>query len=257
MYDIYATSLCFEQCPADKLPIQMVMPCAVLHFVLSGEGYINGKKVSKNSAFISFEETPMHYYPSEKDPWSYIYCNLRGNEVKKAFIDHGFPLGLHIRPFENATALWEILSLYQHLGEQQNSQVSQLIANAIFLLFAQQKYPFPAKSKQQQHVQQIQHYIDENYFKKITMEEIANKFYLNKNYMRTLFVQYLAISPKQYLQDVRMQRAKFLLSNTEESISLIALSVGYDDALLFSKMFTKYCNMSPLAYRTFMKQAQA
>ena len=87
------------------------------------------------------------------------------------------------------------------------------------------------------------------------MDEIANRFYLNKNYIRTLFVKYLSISPKQYLQQVRMQRAKFLLTNTEESITLIAHSVGYDDALLFSKMFTKYYSISPQAYRRFSKDA--
>lgn len=255
MYNIYTTNLRFEQCTADKEVIKMVIPYAVFHFVLSGEGYINGKKIAKNTAFISFEETPMHYYPSKNDPWSYIYCNLRGADVKKAFTEHGFQLGLTICHFENTNALWEILSLYQHFGESQNPNASQLIANAIFLLFEHQRLPLPAKNRQQQHVQQIQHYIDENYFKKITIEEIATKFYLNQNYIRTMFVKYLSISPKQYLQQVRMQRAKFLLTHTEESITLIARSVGYDDALLFSKMFTKYYNISPQAYRRFSKDA--
>ena len=257
MYDIFATELRFEQCSADKLPINMVMPQTVFHFILSGEGYINGKKLTKNTAFISFEETPMHYYPSKDDPWSYIYCNLRGADIKKAFTDHGFQLGLTICPFENTDALLELLSLYQHFGESQNPNAGQLIANAIFLLFEQQRPPATLKNRQQQHVQQIRHYIDENYFKKITIDEIASKFYLNKNYIRTMFVKQLSISPKQYLQQVRMQRAKFLLTNTEESITLIARSVGYDDALLFSKMFTKYYNLSPQAYRRFNKDANA
>ena len=81
------------------------------------------------------------------------------------------------------------------------------------------------------------------------MEGISSKFYLNKNYIRTLFSQYLGISPKQYIQKLRMQRAEFLLFSTDESISVVASSVGYNDALLFSKMFKRFYGISPTKYR--------
>ena len=105
------------------------------------------------------------------------------------------------------------------------------------------------QSKPMHHVAAIMNFIDENYDKRITIEEIANKFYLNKNYMRTLFVKQLGLSPKQYLQRVRMKRAAFLLIETESDVALIAKSVGYDDALLFSKMFKQYWGVSPVQYR--------
>ena len=82
MYDIYATELAFEQCASDKPEINVMIPYAVCHFVLSGEGFINGKKVGANTVFISFEDTHMHYYPCREHPWSYIYLRLRGTEVK-------------------------------------------------------------------------------------------------------------------------------------------------------------------------------
>ena len=55
--------------------------------------------------------------------------------------------------------------------------------------------------------------------------------------------------PKQFLQKTRMERAVFLLTETDGDISLIAKSVGYDDALLFSKMFKQYYGDSPKQYR--------
>ena len=118
-----------------------------------------------------------------------------------------------------------------------NPDAQKIIANALFLLFEERNQTLLHKSKPQQHVDQIKQYIEENYYKRITLEEVASSFYLNKNYIRTLFVQQLGISPKQYLQKIRFERAKFLLSFPEKSIKLIANSVGYEDPLLFSKIF--------------------
>ena len=83
MYNIYTTDMAFEQCAPDKNKIDCIIPYAVLHFVLSGEGYINGQKVTTGTVFISFENNRMNYYPSKNDPWSYIYVRLMGDEIKK------------------------------------------------------------------------------------------------------------------------------------------------------------------------------
>lgn len=249
MYDIYATDMVFEQCAKDKSEINMVIPYAVFHFVLSGEGYVNGKKVSSNMVFISFEENHMHYYPSRINPWHYIYFRVKGADIKKAFIEHGFHLDLTICPFENQEALFKVLALHEEFLDINNSDAQKIIANALFLLFEERNQTLLHKSKPQQHVDQIKQYIEENYYKRITLEEVASSFYLNKNYIRTLFVQQLGISPKQYLQKIRFERAKFLLSFPEKSIKLIANSVGYEDPLLFSKMFKQYYKCSPMQYR--------
>jgi AraC-like DNA-binding protein len=249
MYNIYTTDMAFEQCAPDKTKIDCIIPYSVLHFVLSGEGYINGQKVTTGTVFISFENNRMNYYPSKNDPWSYIYVRLMGDEIKKAFQEHNFNLGLSVVPFSDTESLFQILSLYQKLSYDGDPTAKKIIANAIFLLF-KKEYPIAlTKSMPRQHVERIAKFIKENYYKKLTIEEIAKKFYLNKNYIRTIFVEQMCISPKQYLQKIRMERAAFLLINTDEDISLIAKSVGYDDALLFSKMFKQHYSISPQKYR--------
>ena len=249
MYNIYITDMVFEQCAPDKPRIDSIIPYAVLHFVLSGEGYINGKKITKDTVFISFENNRMNYYPSESDPWSYIYVRLMGDEIKKAFQDHDFNFGLTVLPFSDTETLLQILSLYQKLSDNNDPSANKIIANTIFLLFRKKDPIALTKSIPARHVDRIAEFIKENYYKKITIEEIGKKFYLNRNYIRTIFVQQMGISPKQYLQKVRMERATFLLLRTDEDISLIAKSVGYDDALLFSKMFKHYYGISPQKYR--------
>ena len=249
MYDIYATEMMMEKCEASKPCIDIMVPYTVIHFVLSGEGYINGNKIGANTVFISYENSRMCYYPSKTDPWSYIYIRFQGREIKNAFIDHGFNLDLTIREFGDQRELFNILSLYQSLSNIDNPDFRQIIGNMIFLLFDERGKVSSIKGRQEQNAEQIKLFIDQNYYKKITVEGIASSFYLNKNYVCSLFVKQLGMSPKQYLQKVRMDRAGFLLSTTDEEIKLIANSVGYEDSLLFSKMFKSYYGVSPSQYR--------
>ena len=249
MYDMYASDLSIEQCAPDKSEIDVIIPCAVIHFVLSGEGFVNGQRLQKNTVFIAYSDCRMDYYPSKEDPWCYIYARLRGDDVEAAFLDHGFNLGLTVFPFDKTEDLLAIMDFYRQFEHLENSAIDKMVANLLFLLFDRKDDPNTRKNQALQHIEQIKQYIEENYYRHITMEGISSKFYLNKNYIRTLFSQYLGISPKQYIQKLRMQRAEFLLFSTDESISVVASSVGYNDALLFSKMFKRFYGISPTKYR--------
>ena len=87
MYDIYAYDMEFEQCESNKEHINIITPYAVIHYVLSGVGYVNGKKVSAGYAFFADKDTHIDYYPDKFDPWSYVYIRLKGEDVIKAFSD--------------------------------------------------------------------------------------------------------------------------------------------------------------------------
>ena len=249
MYDIYTMNLEYEACPSDKGKIDLVFPYTVLHFVLTGAGYVNGKRVCAPAVFVCLEENRMCYYPDESDPWSYVYFRVRGRGVREAFLDCGFPLEPAVLPFDRTDALYDLLALYHHLDGCPTPDTSTVIANAIFLLFQKKERALPEGGRTRRRAEEIRRYIDENYYRAITIDAIATHLYLNKNYLRTVFVRHYGLSPKQYLQRTRMQRAAFLLQSTEESVTLIATSVGYEDTLLFSRMFKKYFGASPRDYR--------
>ena len=123
------------------------------------------------------------------------------------------------------------------------------IANAVLLLFEKESDSSVEAGAQKQNAEKIKRFIDENYHKKITVNLVSDEFFLSKDYVRNLFIKFYGVSPKSYIQNVRMERAKKLLSKTQISIALIANSVGYDDPLLFSKMFKKYYSVSPSEFR--------
>ena len=249
MYEIYATDMEFEQCSPDKKRIRLVVPYAVIHYIISGSGTINGQKVTKGSAFVSSMYSYLDYYPDRNDPWSYIYIRLYGEGLKKAFNEVGFEEGAHVIPFTKQTELKSLLVLHKAIAASENQDRGKVIANALFMLHKEKDIDRETLGMQEHNAHMIKNYIDNNYFKKITVLDISEKFHLSKNYIRNLFVKYFDVSPKKYIQDKRMDRARILLLETNNSISTIALSVGYDDALLFSKMFSKHFSLSPQKYR--------
>ncbi len=257
MYEIYATDMEFEQCAANKERIKIMVPYTVIHYVLSGSGTINGQKIGEGFAFASSMNSFMDYYPDADDPWSYIYIRLYGDGVKKAFSEAGFEEGMSVMNFTKFEELKNLLALYKSVCASKNEEGAKLIANLLFMLHKEKNEEPSSESMQEKNVRTVKNYIDNNYYKKITVTDISDKFHLSKNYVRNLFVKYLGVSPKKYIQKKRMDRAKTLLLETDISISTVALSVGYDDALLFSKMFLKEFSRSPQKYRQHNRNAQS
>lgn len=92
-------------------------------------------------------------------------------------------------------------------------------------------------------------YIDENYMKKLTLEDVAQIVNLNPSYFSHTFKNEMKIPFSQYLNSVRIKQSQYLLENTNQTMQDIALEVGYESQHYFSKVFKNFTNLSPSAYR--------
>lgn len=91
--------------------------------------------------------------------------------------------------------------------------------------------------------------IEENYDQKLSLQDLAAKFYISGTYLSSLFKKTLGMSPIQYITNVRINRAHHLLSSTSEKISDIAAMVGYPDQGYFTKVFKRVTGKNPTDYR--------
>ena len=92
-------------------------------------------------------------------------------------------------------------------------------------------------------------YISKNYATDLTLPEVAEHVHLNPAYFSSLFKQSTGSSFKEYLNLVRVEESKRLLSNTDFSIMDIAQAVGFEDQSYFTKIFKKYTGLTPRQYR--------
>ena len=98
--------------------------------------------------------------------------------------------------------------------------------------------------------------IDSHYPQSLTIQDLAKELSVHRSYLSRVFKEFNTLSPKEYLLYVRMYRAKQLLENTQESIKVIAYSVGFSDPLHFSKAYKQYFNQTPSQTRKEYSQHQ-
>lgn len=98
-------------------------------------------------------------------------------------------------------------------------------------------------------IRQARKYMEEHYNEKIVLEDLAEIVGLNPVYFSVLFKKETGINVSAYLLNVRMEKAKEFLCNTNETIAAIGDRVGYKDSRYFSQTFTKQVGVKPALYR--------
>lgn len=86
---------------------------------------------------------------------------------------------------------------------------------------------------------------------KVSMNELAEHLGLGRARMFEIFKKETGMSPNDYLQRHRIECCKGLLSGTNRTITDIALENGFGSSQYFSRVFRKYCGMTPISFRSF------
>ena len=95
--------------------------------------------------------------------------------------------------------------------------------------------------------------INRDYSKKINLNKLAEMSFLSYVQFARRFKHATGVTPQEYINDVRMKNARYLLSESRLSIKEIAVSCGYSNEYYFSKFFKEYNKITPSTYRkTFM-----
>lgn len=92
-------------------------------------------------------------------------------------------------------------------------------------------------------------YIADNYAEDITVAKLAEIENYNRFYYTDWFKSKTGVLPSEYIQTVRIEKAKALLANTKYKVIEIALQVGYDNGSSFTRAFKKLEKLSPREYR--------
>lgn len=97
-------------------------------------------------------------------------------------------------------------------------------------------------------------YIEQYYFNDLTLDIIAEYAHVSPQHLCRLFQKHMGMRPTSYLNLTRIKIAKWLLNDTDKSVTEIAEKVGYHSPFYFSTTFKKYENISPSAWRKLVKQ---
>lgn len=102
-----------------------------------------------------------------------------------------------------------------------------------------------SKQKLKQAVEYIQEHLSEN----LSLSEMACELGMSQYYFCHLFKKSTRMSPHQYLIQQRLERAKHLLKQPDQSITFVALECDFANPSHFAKCFRKYTGMNPKQFR--------
>ena len=182
----------------------------------------------------------------------------RGNHLAERFPQVTLNQDKHLTDADNlycAGGTTSACDLYIYLIERFcGANVAQAVARDI--LYEVQRNYTPGrmgfggqKLHQDLIILQIQHWLEEHFADKFRFEDVARNHGMSiRNFMRR-FQTATGDKPLHYLQRLRIETAKGLLSATRKSIKTISYEVGYDDASFFARLFRQHTELSPNQYR--------
>lgn len=92
-------------------------------------------------------------------------------------------------------------------------------------------------------------FLHQHYHHPITRRQVAKAAGMSEDYLSRMFHRELGVSPWDYLNRLRIQRAKERLRESDDSIQLVARRVGFHDRAYFSRIFRKLTGVPPQVYR--------
>lgn len=189
---------------------------------------------------------------SPKDPSDIWCCLMGGVEFADAATEHPFISVAKSGKFQSFidAAVQGIYDFSYKEGAAAREICNNLSA-CLLVLFRQllTKTDLTFELKSSALAQKVLVYINENYEKKIDLEHLSQVFYSSTSQISREFKKEYDISPINYLIEKRLSEAKWLLINTNETVSSIAERVGYANYYYFAKLFCERIGFMPSEYR--------
>lgn len=128
------------------------------------------------------------------------------------------------------------------------------LRGSILVLFS--KFVNKAQDKvwtQDKRLAKVLTYIHNNIYEEINIDDLAAMACVTKSHFIRLFVKTIGISPLQYINKKKIDRAELLLITDNQPIKEIAYDLGYNDHSYFIRLFKKITSITPMAYRKNMR----
>lgn len=97
-------------------------------------------------------------------------------------------------------------------------------------------------------------WIQEHFDEPVNLEAVAEQAGISSRYLRKYFSEVMGKTCIQYITELRMEKAKHLLWETNESILNIAMETGYENAQYFSRVFRREEGITPKTYRMMWRE---
>lgn len=196
-----------------------------------------------------------HSHRSSEDLWTLKWVHFYGPSMHNIYDKYlqrgGQPYFTSKKTDEYAELLQELFTIASSDNYVKDMQINEKLSTLLTFLMQESWHPDANNSHTagKRNLREIKDYIDLHYAQKITLDDLAQQFFINKYYLTRLFKEQFGSSVNSYLLQVRTTQAKQLLRFSDLSIEQIGMKCGMNDANYFSRMFKKVEGITPGEYR--------
>lgn len=230
----------------------------LFHYVISGKGTLFANEqvyeITAGHGFLVVPGQITTYRADEREPWEYTWIEFDGLRAQESLRLAGISGKEPIFTPANQEAGEKLCQQMLYIVNNGTAEPTHLIGHGF--LFLSQLVESSAHQRTQNvrrlrdfYIKEALTFIEDNYHRDVSVEEIAAFCGLNRSYFGKVFRETMGESPQAFLLHYRMARAAQLLKETRLSVGEIAQQVSYDNQLHFSRAFKKVHGVSPREYR--------
>lgn len=231
-------------------------------YLLEGEGVFASKRIPERQIkagdiFLLFPGEWHTYHPAPQSVWKSYWIGYRGHNmddrVKAGFLSPD-------KPVYHVGYSTDIIDLYKsamtaacHEAAYVQQTLAGIVNHLIGLMYSLERNI--TLGKQADYVRMMsraQQRIRETLEGDLTIQQLAEEMNVSYSNFRKLFKEYTGMSPAMYQQELKLQRAKELLTTTTLSIKEIAYRLNFESSDYFSSKFRAKSGLKPSEFRAKM-----
>ena len=235
----------------------------LFHYIISGKGMlfshaVNGDvyeyELGTGQGFLICPGQINLYTADAQDPWHYVWVEFDGMRVPEYLWNAGLEQDKPIyqpRTAEEGDVLRDhLLYFSQHAARSPLHLVGHLSLFLDNLIeYSSRRRGADERERQDYYIHEAVVYIQQNYQRQLTVDEVAGFCKLNRNYFSRRFKEVVGCSPQEFIIRTRLTSAAELLRSTGLPVKTVADRCGYPNQLHFSQAFHKYYGLPPREWR--------
>ena len=144
----------------------------------------------------------------------------------------------------------ETEQLIEQMESSNEAQREELLNKLLVILCRMSNASIPSLSDSETSlIMSIVRHINASYSEDLDVEALAKMAYLTRSHFTRKFKAITGFSPARYINDLRLNHAKELLSNSKLSVTEISIRCGFSSSNYFGDVFRKYYGVSPREWR--------
>lgn len=232
-------------------------PLLLFQYTVDGTGYLewDGRKERIPAGKALMVEIPgahRYWYDPAERPWEFFFILIRPTLILPNWLEAKSRIGTTPTLSLTSAPIRLLRNIYTEASAGRiadafmaSSYVYQFIAELGRFALSDQRDRAGWPDK----VRLAASYIEINYAGLVSLDELADSLQVSKYHLQRTFAETVGLTPHEYTNRVRIERAMELLRRTESSVEEIARLIGFSSGSYFIKVFAKLTGMTPGAFR--------